>query len=147
MAVRVVVHINASPERVFDAAADHETFLRSKDGTTCMIVRAGATERNGLGCIREVRAGRRARYVEEIVAWDRPNGFEYLIRETSLPIRHEGSRLAFIPRGTGTDVTWTARFAVTVPVIGGLLRVWLDHLLTRAFTEFLRAAKQKLEAR
>jgi len=41
------------------------------------VVRAGEPERNGLGCLREVRVGRRVRYVEEITAWQRPLAFEY----------------------------------------------------------------------
>ncbi len=145
MPVRVLIHIDAPVDRVFDAVSDHEVFLRTDDGTTAKIVREGATERNGLGCIREVNAGRRARYVEEITAWERPTGFAYTIRETSLPLRHLGSRLAFRPSGGGTDVEWTADFEVTVPIVGRLLRAWVDRRLARAFTEMLVAAKSRLE--
>src|SRR6266436_4482749 len=86
--VRVHVHIEAPVERVFDAVSDHESFLRSEGGVRARVVRAGEPERDGLGCLREVRVGRRVRYVEEITAWQRPLAFEYMIRETSLPLRH-----------------------------------------------------------
>lgn len=145
MPVRVVVHIAAPIERVFDAVSDHEVFLRTADGTTAKILREGATERNGLGCIREVNAGRRARYVEEITAWERPSSFAYTIREASMPLRHLGSRLALTPSGGGTDVEWTARFEITVPIVGRLLRAWVERQLARAFTEMLAAAKSRLE--
>jgi len=47
-----------------DAVSDHESFLRSEGGVRARVVRAGEPERNGLGCLREVRVGRRVRYVE-----------------------------------------------------------------------------------
>jgi hypothetical protein len=144
--VRVQVHFVAPIERVFDLVSDHETFLRSTDGTSTRIMRDGLPERNGLGCLREVRAGRRARYVEEITSWQRPSSFEYMIRETSLPLRHAGSRLAFVSQGDGTDVEWTSRFEITVPLLGGLLGKRAARLFTKAFTELLVAAKVRLEA-
>jgi Polyketide cyclase / dehydrase and lipid transport len=102
--VRVHVQIESAVERVFDAVSDHESFLRSEGGVRARVVRAGEPERNGVGCLREVRVGRRVRYVEEIIAWECPWAFEYLIRETSLPLRHNGSRLTFTPQGSGTAV-------------------------------------------
>src|SRR5919197_671771 len=97
--VHVRVHIEAPVERVFDVVSDHETFLRSEGGVSATVLREGERERNGTGCLREVRVGRRVRYVEEITAWQRPSSFEYMIRETSLPLRHAGSRLTFAPEG------------------------------------------------
>jgi hypothetical protein len=147
MPVRVAVHIDAPIDRVFEVVSDHEAFLHIEGETTTKVVRDGAMERNGLGCIREVNAGPRVRYVEEITAWDRPSGFAYTIRETSLPLRHLGSRLAFTPSGRGTDVEWTADFEMTVPIVGRLLRRWVDRRLERAFTKMLVAAKSRLERR
>ena len=145
MPVRVLVHIDAPVDRVFEAVSDHENFLRS-DGTTAKVIREGSAERNGLGCVREVRAGRRTRYVEEITAWERPSGFGYTILETSMPLRHLGSRLEFTSSGQGTDVVWTANFEIPVPILGRPLRAWVDRRLTMAFTNMLHAAKVRLEA-
>src|SRR5438132_3552878 len=145
--VRVHVHIEAPVEQVFDAVSDHESFLRSEGGVRARVVRAGEPERNGLGCLREVRVGRRARYLEEITAWQRPVAFEYTIRESSLPLRHFGSRLAFTPRGQGTEVEWTSRFEVTVPVIGRLLGLLAERLYAASFSKLLRQAKARLERR
>jgi hypothetical protein len=147
MPVQVQVHIDAPIDRVFETVTDHETFLRTEDGATrTQVLRAGSPDGNGLGCVREVRVGRHVRYVEEITSWQRPRYFEYTIREVSMPIRHLGSRMTFASSGGGTDIVWTARFEVPVPVLGYPLRLWLERRLARAFKEMLVVAKGHLEA-
>jgi uncharacterized protein YndB with AHSA1/START domain len=147
MSVQVQVHIDAPIDRVFDAVTDHEVFLRTEDGETrTKLLRSGLADRNGLGCVREVRVGRRVRYVEEITAWEPPASFEYTIREVSTPMRHLGSRLTFASRDGGTGVVWTARFEIPVPILGYPLRLWLERRLARAFTDMLVVAKGRLEA-
>jgi len=144
--VRVRVHIDAPRERVFDAVSDHEAFLQhAADGTSAKVVRPGAVDLNGLGCLREVSVANRASYVEEITAWQRSASFEYTIRKTSLPLRHEVSRLTFTATGAGTDVEWTSRFAITVPIIGPLLGALARRRFAAAFTALLLAAKARLE--
>ena len=147
MPVQVQVHIDAPIDRVFEAVSDHELFLRTEDGDTrTKVLRPGSAERNGLGCVREVRVGRRVRYVEEITSWERPSSFEYKIRDVSMPMRHLGSRLTFASSGGGTDVVWTARFEIPVPILGYPLQLWVERRLARAFTDMLAAAKGRLEA-
>jgi uncharacterized protein YndB with AHSA1/START domain len=143
--VQVRVHIAAPIETVFDAVSDHEHFLHADDGTRTKVITDGKTERNGLGCRREVTVGTRARYVEEITAWDKPTSFEYRIRETSHPIAHAGSRLTFTPADGGTDVEWTSRFRVTVPIVGPLIGLVAHRIFRRAFTGLLQATKSRLE--
>ena len=143
--VHVCVHIDAPVERVFDAVSDHESFLRSEGGVSATVLREGERERNGVGCLREVRVGRRVRYLEEITAWERPSSFEYMIRETSLPLRHAGSRLTFTPEGRGTEVEWTSHFEITVPIIGGLFGIRARRIYAASFRDLLLAAKARLE--
>src|SRR5271154_5072191 len=135
--IREKVHIDAPIERVFDAVSDHERFLKSADGTATTLLRAGDAERGGLGCLREVKVGRRAWYVEEITAWQRPSYFEYTIRKASLPIRHEVSCLTFTAAAGGTDVEWTSRFAIPIPIVGRLLGATAEKLYSKAFTGLL----------
>jgi hypothetical protein len=145
--VRVDIHIRAPIHVVFAAASDHETFLRTADGsTTAKVVRPGRPERNGLGCLREVSVRGKVRYLEEITAWEPPAAFGYTIRKTSLPLRHVGSRLTFTPRGSGTDVVWTSRFSVPIPFLGRLLEWRAKRLYEAAFGAILREAKERLEA-
>jgi uncharacterized protein YndB with AHSA1/START domain len=144
--VHVNVYIHAPVARVFDAVSDHEGFLRSEDGTSTKLLRPGAAERNGLGALREVRVGRRIRYVEEITAFARPASFDYQIIESTQPLRHQGSQIRFTPRGDGTEVDWTSRFEIAVPLVGRALGPLARRMFTAAFTEMLLAEKARLEA-
>ncbi|WP_437676555.1 SRPBCC family protein [Sorangium sp. So ce131] len=144
--VHVNVYIHAPVERVFEAVADHERFLRAGESTRTTVVRPGLTERNGLGALREVRVGKRIRYVEEITAFERPSSFDYRILESSQPLRHHGSRLRFTPRGDGTEVDWTSRFEVPVPLVGSALGSLARRMFVAAFTELLLAEKARLES-
>jgi len=143
--VQVNVHINAPIERVFETISDHERFLRSADGTRTKLLQEGSAERNGLGCVREVSVGKRAWYVEEITAWNRPACFEYTIRSASMPIRHEGSRLSFAEVSGGTNVQWSSRFSIPIPILGGPLGAAAEKLFSKAFAALLETAKVQLE--
>jgi len=69
----------------------------------------------------------------------------YTIREASFPIRHEVSGLTFTAAAGGTDVEWTSRFAIPIPIIGGYLGAKAEKLYSKAFTGLLTAAKARLE--
>ena len=143
------VLVQASIQRpiadVFSMVSDHERFLSTLPGTTVKVIKPGDVERDGLGCIREVRVGERIRYVEEITLWQPPHAFEYLIREASIPIRHHGSRLDFVARGAATDVTWKSHFDVPLPVVGWALGVFMKRRYHAAFSALLSHAKAALE--
>jgi Polyketide cyclase / dehydrase and lipid transport len=143
--VFVGASIKRPPVDVFALVSDHEKFLSGISGTVTRIVKAGAVERNGLGCIREVRVGDRIRYVEEITQWQPPHSFEYLIREASVPIRHYGSRLDFTARQESTDVTWQSRFEVPIPIIGWVLGQVMKRRYKSAFSAMLSRARVMLE--
>jgi hypothetical protein len=143
--VQVHIHIDAPIDRVFETISDHERFLRSADGTRTKLLQEGSAERNGLGCVREVSVGKRAWYVEEITAWERPASFEYTIRRASMPMHHEGSRLSFTEVSGGTDVQWSSRFTIPVPILGGLLGAAAERLYSKAFAALLATTKAQLE--
>jgi uncharacterized protein YndB with AHSA1/START domain len=140
--IQAKVFFNAPIERVFEAVSDHERFFTGGRIESCRVIQPGREEKNGLGALREVIAAS-VRYVEEITVFERPNRLAYQIRECNRPIRHEGSQLDFVARGEGTEVTWTARFAV--PGLLGPLVTWLwRKALTREFQRLLVQAKGKL---
>jgi hypothetical protein len=142
--IRIRLHVGAPIERVFDAMSDHERFI-SDAGTVTRIARAGSPVPTGLGCLREVKSRPFVRFVEEITVWERPSAYEYMIRETSLPLRHHGGRLTFTANGGSTDVEWTTRFEITVPILGTVMEPITKRILIGAFNRFLGATKQRLE--
>ena len=144
--VRVVQHIAGDIDAVFGAISDHETFLGRSAGMRARVVTPGKPERNGLGCVREILAGKRLRYLEEITAWTRPVSFEYLILESSVPIRHHGSRLEFASASGGTEVTWTSHYDASVPVTGWVLGWYLKDQYENAFKQLLRDAGARFES-
>ena len=143
--IHIRFRIDAPIETVFDAVSDHPRFL-SNARTHTTIARAGEPDRNGRGCLREVRAKPLLRFVEEITAWERPSSFEYLVRECTLPLRHHGGRLTFTREDEGTVIDWTTRFEIPVPILGGMLARVANRILSSAFDDFLRRAKTRLES-
>jgi hypothetical protein len=142
--VRVLIHFGVPIERVFDAVSDHESVLR--DGRTkTRVVRPGAADRNGLGCMREVTVGGRGKILEEITLWERPTRFDYAIRQAPIPVRHEAGSMRFVANGSGTDVEWTSRFTIPVPIVGGLFGKLAGSAFSRVFRTFLTAARARLE--
>jgi hypothetical protein len=142
--IRVNCYIHAPVETVFDAVSDHESFFAGGNIKVARLEREGSPERNGLGCVRLIRTPA-VRFVEEITSFERPVAFEYRIRECSLPIDHEGSKLVFTRRGDGTEIDWTATFEVPVALIGAALtRRWRNALVVE-FTRLLLQAKVRLE--
>jgi hypothetical protein len=143
--IKATVEICAPIEQVFDAICDHQTFLSGGRIESCQIVREGREVRNGLGCIRQVKAPS-IWYEEEITRFERPTRFDYLIRKCSLPMQHEGSSLEFGKSSQGTQVLWTARFKVSVFLLGPLLTYVMRRMLTKEFERLLLQAKEKLES-
>lgn len=148
--VHVNVYIHAPRERVFEALSNHESLLRLEGllgKVSTRIVQAGARDRNGLGCRREVSGGLGMRFVEEITAWEPPSFYEYRIVETSMPMRHRSGRLELTARGEGTEVNWTTRFEMTVPFGKGLVGAVSEGFASVMFTTFLLAEKARIEGK
>src|SRR5688572_11210652 len=101
--IEVRAEIRAPLTRVFDAFSDHERFFRGHGVKRCVVTTVGKTERNGLGAIREIDAGG-ALFREEVVHFERPTRFDYLIRSVTLrgrrlPMEHELGWIEFSESG------------------------------------------------
>jgi hypothetical protein len=144
--ISVQILIAAKIEEVFAAVSDHETFISGSDGTRTTVIRPGTPDRNGLGSLREVHVPYGIRFVEEVTAWSPPATYEYLIRETSLPMRHHGGRVALRQDGSNVAVDWSTRFDITVPLLGHLFDFPACFMLRRAFERMLADAKKRLES-
>ncbi|HEY2516752.1 MAG TPA: hypothetical protein VGI39_38040, partial [Polyangiaceae bacterium] len=58
---------------------------------------------------------------------------------------HEYGSVELTPRGSGTDVRWTTRYQVAVPVVGGAMEGMLEGLFRYVFSRFLTDARARVE--
>ncbi len=148
----IVIHsqIAAPIERVFDALADHEHFFRGRPIERCVVTRPGTHEKNGLGAVREVDVGGN-HYVEEVVRFERPRRFDYLVRSVTrgkrrLPVQHELGWIELAETSGGTSVDWRSRFRFRIPLLGFLLERVQGPKIGRVLERLLAQAKSELEA-
>ncbi|MGE5184850.1 MAG: SRPBCC family protein [Acidobacteriota bacterium] len=142
--------IAAPIERVFDALADHERFFRGRPIERCVVTTPGTPEKNGLGAVREVDVGGN-HYVEEVVRFERPRRFDYLVRSVTrgkrkLPVQHELGWLELTETSAGTRIDWRSRFRFRIPLLGLLLERVQGPKIARVLERLLAQAKSELEA-
>ena len=148
--IEVRTEIRAPVTSVFDAISDHEKFFRGYGVKRCVVITPGKPDRNGLGSIREIDAGG-MQFREEVVRFNRPERFDYLIRSVTLrkrnlPMEHELGWLEFSERGGVTEVVWRSRFRMKIPLIGNLLARVMKPRAEKSFRALLRQAKKELES-
>jgi len=142
----IKAYIHAPIERVWDIISDHEGYQEVfRVMTSCKLIKEGVDDRNGVGAVREILAGR-VRFVEEILVFEAPNKIEYKIIECSLPFEHKLGRIDLIDRGEGTELHWVSTFRLKVPLIGGLLSRLARMATQDVFYKDLFRLKKKLEA-
>lgn len=137
--------IKAPIERVFDIISDHANYKSFPGIRDSKLVREGKTERNGVGALREIDAGK-AWFIEEITAFERPRRLDYLIVKSRPPLEHKGGSVRLETTAEGTAVTWTSTVGLKIPLIGGLLGTFLAPQLERGFAGILKHIERRLAA-
>jgi uncharacterized protein YndB with AHSA1/START domain len=141
--VTVTRTLNVPIEQVFDVIADHANYKQFPGIKDSKLVREGRTEKNGVGAVREIDAGK-AWFQEEITAYERPRRLDYLIVKSRPPLKHEGGSVRLEPDGAGCKVTWTTTVGVKLPLIGGLLDKLLIPQLERGLVATLKSIEKRL---
>ncbi len=146
----VRAEIAAPIERVFDTLADHEQFFRGRPIERCRVTTPGNTEKNGLGAVREVDIAGQQHFIEEVVRFERPRRFDYIVRSVTranrkLPLKHEAGWLELTETSGGTSVEWRSRFRITVPLLGRVFERLQGPKAARVFARLLAQAKSDLE--
>lgn len=137
--------IKAPIERVFDLISDHANYKSFPGIKDSKLVREGKTEKNGVGALREIKAGP-AWFQEEITVFERPRRLDYLIVQSRPPLEHKGGSVRIEPHPEGCRVTWTTEVGVKIPLLGALLdRVMLPQL-ERGLAGTLKHIERKLAA-
>jgi uncharacterized protein YndB with AHSA1/START domain len=134
--VRVERTLQAPVDRVFDLLTDHAGYSRFDSIQGSVLLRAGKSERNGVGALRWIYS-RPFWFEEEVLAFERPRRMDYVIRRTNGPIRHEGGSIALEENGSGTQVVWTSTLEVTTPVLGRVVDSAAGAALGRGFDSVL----------
>lgn len=143
--ITVTRTLKAPIEKVFDVIADHENYKNFPGIKASKLVKEGKKDRNGVGAVREIDAGK-AWFQEEITAYERPRRLDYLIVASRPPLEHKGGSVRLEPDGAGCKVTWTTTVGVKVPLIGGLLDKLLVPQLERGLAGTLKNIDQRLAA-
>lgn len=132
---------SASVQRMWDVLTDHESMpLWFPPVKTVTLDPPGAEERNGLGAIRHVKA-LGPTIVEEVVEWDAPNHYAYVLLRGA-PIRDHRGDVTLAETPQGTRATWRIRFRAVVPLSGLVLR----PVMNRVAKGLLRGAVKLAES-
>ncbi|MDI6830017.1 MAG: SRPBCC family protein [Actinomycetota bacterium] len=140
--VEASVHAQAPIDRVFDLMIDTEgcpAWL--KGASRAGLLEEGNAARRGVGAVRSIRLSG-ITFVEEIVKYDPPHSFEYKVKKSTLPMKHELGRMEFTRSGEGTDVRWISR--ARGKHIGRLLEPVVGRAMTKSHQDILEQAKAAL---
>jgi len=144
--IDVGIHIQAPIEQVWDSMAIfHEEQPLAKEVKFLRILKEGPSGINGVGTVREAKIGM-TKFVEEIVAFDPPNYFEYRVRKSTVPMKHDLGCFKFESTNGGTDVRWISRFELPWPVIGKMMEKYACRNMGNTFLSILKQIKAYLEA-
>ena len=132
-------------DRVFDVISDHAGYVNFQGVRASTVTKPGTTEPNGLGAQREVDLGV-AWVREEITRFERPTRMDYRIIKSKPRMEHELGSVELVAVAGGTDVTWTTRFRVRIPVIGGLVTAIAARRMKRLLGVALANVEQRAAA-
>ena len=142
--LEVRAHLACSPDRAFEALADHESF-GGLPWLRCVLVKEGASDRNGLGAVRSIGdAG--VTMLERVTAFEPGEYYEYQVIGGTLSLDQNGGRVELTPAGDGTDVVWMTEFGVPAPLIGGALTALAAPGIRFTLARLLASAKDRAEA-
>lgn len=110
--------VNAPLDKVWTVLADHEAMASWGPGMKVTLRKQGATERNGVGAVRSIKApGPAPAIVEEITRFE-PDGVLGYKALSGVPFRNYGGEVALSPAsgGNATRIEWTLSADRRVPV-------------------------------
>ncbi len=142
--IDIRLNVNASVERVWTVLSDHEGYQDYKGVSQAKLLVKGHHEKNGLGAVRLIKA-RGVRFIEEIVSYNPPKRFEYIVRRCNLPLNHELGSIELTARGGETEIHWVSRYEVPLPLIGEMLAKIFQPITSKGFLRLLEQMKEKLE--
>ena len=142
--IDIRLNVRAPVEKVWRVLSDHEGYADYKGVSQAKLLVKGHTEKNGLGAVRLIKA-RGVRFIEEIVSFDPPKRFEYIVRRCNLPLKHELGSIELNTWGGETEIHWVSKYEVPLPLIGEMMAKIFQPITSRRFLRLLEQMKEKLE--
>ena len=141
--VEATAHTAAPPSVVWDIVADARSWPTWSIQEEASLEREGSPSADGLGAIRNFRTGR-VKVREEVVGFEAPFHFGYRLL-SGLPVKGYVAHVDLAEDGSGTTITWGARFRSAIPGLGWLLRRKLQEVMVTSANR-LAAQGDKLAA-
>ncbi|GAB2739758.1 SRPBCC family protein [Kitasatospora kifunensis] len=136
--------IHAPIEEVFAWLTMTTNYTKSPLILRCRLTRRGEGAPYGVGAIRS-HLWMIGWFRERITHYDPPYATEYVVDRSLPPARHEIGRMTFAEVEGGTQVRWTTRAEISVPLLGPLLtRHFARPIITRTFRNILDTANTAL---
>ena len=135
--------INAPASAIFSVLADHAGYAQFPGIDRVEILRAGRDDRNDIGLQRRITVGR-LKFLEEITVFEPPYQLGYRIVRSTLPMKHEQATIELHETSAGTQVVWSSRFSVPLPLVGGLLAGLLEREVAKGYAGTLKAIERRL---
>ena len=108
--VKVQIHVELSPEKVFDTFTNHESYRQIPFVLNTKLIQQGKLHpSNGQNAIRKIHfVGGSLK--EVVTDMHYPFYWEYLFLKWPLPIQHLGGRMQFDAVENGTLMTWSTQY-------------------------------------
>ncbi|WP_395341279.1 SRPBCC family protein [Ningiella sp. W23] len=131
--------INKNINDVFAQLSNHAAYDQFKGVDAAALLERGSETPNGLGALREIRAGKSVLH-ERIVAYEPPNLLAYKIEYSKpLPYKHELGEIRLEENEQGTLVTWRSKGIIAIPILGPLyFDKQIEKFGARAFGSILK---------
>lgn len=82
-------------------------------------------------------------FEEKITTFDPPHRMDYKILRSRPPIEHELGSIRLKETAQGTEVTWTSRFRIRIPLVGRWMTGPAANAGEKAFSRILKAIERR----
>lgn len=130
-------------EKAFEVISDHQNYSLYAGIKEANLLRSGDEHKNGVGAIRQIKAGAMT-LQEEIIEYDEPHVMEYrIISASPVNMVHPKGRIELAKVGDKTKVVWHSEFGFRFPLIGQWLDNWFGPRFSKAFSVLLRGMEKR----
>lgn len=140
--IDVYRHARAPLATVWEVLSDHGAMSRWTRIPSASLEREGDPPPNGVGAIRRLGAGPVVSR-EEVLLFEPPTRMSYTIL-SGVPVRGYRADVTLTATSDGgTDVRWQAGFESGPPLLGGVLRAFLDGAIRQLASSLKREAERR----